>query len=821
MMQFINLLRPDTKIALAQGVCQFRGIDGSLFVKNDNSLYKISAESNIEEQSKLFRLLQKPIKCKEILTSLSEFKYNDVINSLAALYELNLITFQSSTNKIPSKGPFINRYLPREYFGKKTQKVSSKVQLILIGNGVLADQLNSKFRKMNIKVKRVKAITGLFKYSREEHIQTQHIRQRDGSKAQLAPFSSTFEELIDDTDLAIVAQDFPNILLFEKVNELFFKKRKAWMRVSFDGKLGYLGPLVLPGKSACFNCCELRLVTNSPNYEYELWRNKENIPVTNLNVPEIFADILSTICISEVFRYLGEHDQPTVVDSLTLFDGSMMNLTKHRVISHPNCLLCNPPSQKKSSADIILNLNNRRTRNPLLAFNKPHSKKSLIDNDLVKNLRELIDERTGIILEYERLFENMEVGINYHHFSTATCSRPLRINLKGNLNRPVSAENNLISPSPSGSGISAKEAEIHTLMESIERYSNMVVDESYIIWASYSEIQKKAINPSDLGLYVEEQYIRNDLSCSKFSVDSRIPWIIGHNLSSGNDVFVPADFVYYPAIRNRPLVLETSNGASSHTDIVQAVLNGLLEVIERDSFLTMWLNKISMPILNIRKIPIDVREPMNIIRRLGMDVKLVDLTNDTQIPTIMAACYNKKRNSYPSLIVGSGSHLEPKRALLKAVLEMELGLFEALQNPNKEKINDPSKIHSIYENSRYYLYPNTRNSWEFMLCSKKMSKMDFLSPRILMDNYANLMQIVKRLKSMNHSVVWVDITPIDMKKIGLRTVKVFVTGFQPMYVGNKIRLNLERLQSSARKQGYNIKQTDYLSQLNSAPHPLP
>jgi ribosomal protein S12 methylthiotransferase accessory factor len=820
MMQFIDLLLPNTKIALASGVCQFRGIDGSLFIKNDNFLYKISAESNVEEQSKLFRLLQKPIKCKEIFTSLSEFKYKDVLNSLAALYELNLITLQSSINKIPSKGPFINGYLPLEYFGKKTKKISSKVQLILIGNGVLADQLNFKFRKMNIKVKRVKALRGLFKYSIEEHIQTQHVRQRNRPKPRLAPFSSTFEEVIDDADLAIVAQDFPNILLFEKVNELFFKKRKAWMRVSFDGKLGYLGPLVVPGKSACFNCCELRLVTNSPNYEYELWRNKENIPVTNLNVPEIFADILSTICISEVLRYLGREDKPTVVDRLILFDGGMMNLTKHRVISHPNCLLCNPPLQKKSSADVILNLNNRPTKNPLLPFNKQYSKKSLTDNDLVKTLRELIDERTGIILEYERLFENLIVGSS-HHFSTATCSRPLRINLKGNLNRPVNAENNLISPSPSGSGISAKEAEIRTLMESIERYSNMVVDESDIIWASYSEIQKKAINPSDLGLYVEEQYIRNYLSCSKFSVDSRIPWIIGHSLSSGNDVFVPADFVFYPAIRNRPLVLETSNGASSHTDVVQAVLNGLLEIIERDSFLTMWLNKISMPILNIRKIPIDVREPMNIIRRLGMDVKLVDLTNDTQIPTIMAACYNMKRNSYPSLIVGSGSHLEPKRALIKAVLEMELGLFEALQNPNKEKINDPSKIHSIHENSRYYLHPNTHNSWEFMLSSKKISKMDFISPGVPADNYANLMQIGKRLKSMNHSVVWVDITPIDMRKIGFRTVKVFVTGFQPMYVGNKIRLNVERLQSSARKQGYKIKQANYLSQLNYAPHPLP
>ena len=62
-------------------------------------------------------------------------------------------------------------------------------------------------------------------------------------------------------------------------------------------------------------------------------------------------------------------------------------------------------------------------------------------------------------------------------------------------------------------------------MESVERYSNMVVDESRLIWSTYNDIETRAINPVDLGLYSDEQYDRSDLGCSKFSVDSEIPWI--------------------------------------------------------------------------------------------------------------------------------------------------------------------------------------------------------------------------------------------------------------------------------------------------------
>jgi ribosomal protein S12 methylthiotransferase accessory factor len=584
-----------------------------------------------------------------------------------------------------------------------------------------------------------------------------------------------------------------------------------------------MGPLVIPRRTSCFNCCELRLVTNSPEYEYELWNNKENISVIKPELPEIFADMLSALCLKEVYRYLIDSNSVETIDNLLVFDTQQVNLTKHRIISHPNCILCNPHSKnekstvRNSSGEEASKTRDTGTKSPI-EINRSDS--TLSEDELLKRLRGIVDKKTGIIQEYEKLYEMHPLGIHYHHYSTATCSKPLRIGSDGQLTRPVRIEDSLISPSPSGSGLSVTEAEVHTLMESVERYSNMVVDESRLIWSSYNELKPNAINPADLGLYSDEVYNRKDINCSRFFVDSQIPWIEGIDVYSRNAVMVPADFVFYPPIRNKPLVFDTSNGSSAHIDNVRAILNGLYEVIERDSFLTMWLNKISMPVLDINVLPFGFDESIRLINDYGMEVKLVDLTNDTAIPTFMAVCHNKNLNKSPALLVGTGCHIDPQKALHKALFEMEFMLSEMLARPSKKKINTPSQISTMFDHPLYYLNPNKRKYWDFMIRGTKKITLRALTKTSFKDSYTELMHIVRHLHGMRHNVIAVNLTPSDISKLGVRAVRVFVTGFQPLYVGNKSRLNIRRLRESARHLKYDT-QANSSWKINLAPHPLP
>ncbi len=807
------------KIGLKPSVSQFTSNNNdSLFVKHKNKLFKISATADLQKQSRIFQILKRPKKLGEILYLLSEFKKKDVIDTLHTLHKLDLLTIESNTNNLRSESrPVDNDYLPQHHIERKSKRLRAKPRLLLIGDGILADKLVLSLKNMDIKFNRISSNLIMNKSHKKRYPNQTNGNNRSSIKS---TYSSSLRSFIEKSYLIVVAEDHPNLVLFEKINETCFKKNKPWLRASFDDSIGYLGPLVIPKKTSCFNCCELRLVTNSPHYEYELWINRQNIPKKKLLVPAYYADILSTMCIDEILRFLSIRKKPETIDKLVILDTQQINATRHNVIPHPNCVYCNPPPRKMRSSS-SREMNATRSRRIPVPFSKLSNKSSsLPDKELVGKLREIIDDKTGIVLEYSKLYEPHPLGIYFHHFSTAPCSKPLRIGLNGKFTKTVRVEDSLISPSPSGSGFSPTEAEIHTLMESVERYSNMVVDESRFIWSKYDQIKTRAINPEVLGLYSDEQYSRNDLGCSKFSIYSPIPWIEGYDIHDDKPVMIPADFVFYPAIREKPLVFDTSNGASAHTDIVQAILNGLFEVVERDSFLTMWLNGFSMPILNLKKLPFGFSKSIELINEFGMNVKLVDLTNDTRIPTVAAICYNNNPSKHPSVLVGAGSHIQPETAVQKALFEMEFMLSEMLEHPNKKKINRPNQISSMYEHPLYYLNPKMRKYWDFMISSKETT--DF--PRVSKSpkqGYATLMQIVRLLHSMNHRVIYVDITSPELKKMGLVAVKVLVTGFQPLYVGTKLRLNIQRLHEAAEYVSRNIKATRMHPGLNPAPHPLP
>ena len=817
-MVFSDTYSKNTKLVLSPGVSHFRSHDGTLLVKHGNRIYKISAGSELEELIRLLRLLNRPKKIKEIVNILSGFKRTHVIGVLETLYNMKLIVLEEEGSE-KFKISFIDpKYFAWDEFEARNAIATSDLELTIIGDGLLASRLATHIRDMKIKFNQIKSSQIVPNLSNPLSSQLTAGNEKPSSR-DLTSFGSQLNPLIERSTFVIVAEDYPNIILFELVNRLCFKKKKAWIRVSLDEKIGYLGPLVIPRRTSCFNCCELRLVTNSPHYEYELWNNKENIPTKKSDIHVIFADLLSSLCIKEVYRYLTNSDQMDTIDNLLIFDTQHLNITRHHIIVHPNCILCNPQSRIKNTIwNSARKGTQRRGTNTVSKINKFDS--TLSEEELLKRLRSMIDEKTGIIQEYEKLYEPHPLGIYFHHFSTATCSKPLRIGSSGQLTRPVRVERNLISPLPSGSGISATESEVRTLMESVERYSNMVVEESRLIWSSYNHLKPNAVDPADLGLYSNEVYDRGNINCSRFLVSSNIPWIDGFDLYSNKTVMVPADFVFYPPVREKPLVFDTSNGASAHIDNVRAILNGLYEVIERDSFLTMWLNKISMPVLDYKTLPFGFDESLKLINDYGMEVQLVDLTSDTSVPTIMAACYNKNPKKSPALLVGTGCHIDPVKALKKALFEMEFMLTEILEHPRKEVISRPHQISTMFEHPLYYLNPDKRKYWEFMIEGAKKSTVQKLAKRSFKSNYSELMYIVRNLHRMNHRVIAVNITPSDISKMGIRAVKVFVTGFQPMYIGNRFRLNLERLHTSARRLSYNTK-ANSVSEINLAPHPLP
>jgi ribosomal protein S12 methylthiotransferase accessory factor len=832
-MKFPSSLNEDVKIRLAPDVSTFIVDSGSLFIKHDNQLFRLPSSSDEDKRSRILDVLKEPKKLVEITDILAEFRKKDLIAFLRNLYKLNLIELEESTPKSNIRSGVSDNgsstAYNHGYLNSMTAKRLVDSKILLIGDGILINKVAACFRSVGIQCKKMSSsIIGDQSFDQQMNSNGEKRTQKRKQLRECGLFTLRYPSLFSEYDLMVAAQDYPNITFFETVNKICFNKKKPWLRVSFDDNIGFLGPLVIPGQTSCYNCCQLRLVTNSPYYEYFLWKYKEYIPKPRLSPSKLFTDVLSAFCVNEVITYLTkdeQHSKQGITDHLLLLDTQRMHLSKHKILPHPCCMHCNTTAVQKWTPLKLRTLDKVQTgltEAPMGPTGHTTEEPDLMPGKLLEKLKELEDEKTGVVINSEKLFDSNRLGIKFHHFYKINCYKPLRVGLNG---KPTSytllSNDNFIEPSPSGSGDSPTEAEISALMEAVERYSSMVVEEKRLIWSTYSRVEKIAINPLDLVLYPNAQYDRAGFKCSRYSPDSEYPWIEGLDLFSGKRVLVPADFVFYPPFRERPLVLETSNGAAAHTDIVQATLNGLYEVIERDSFLVMWLNKLSMPALDIKRLPFGFNESLKLMDECGIDVKLVHILNDTNIPTVMAVCYNKAPDKYPAMVVGTASHIEPEMAIKKALFEMEFQLIIYLENPVKGKILRPNQISASYEHPMLYLNPENRAYWDFMISSDRSTVLPRLARNKVEDTYGLLMRIVRLLSKMNHKVIRVDITPPDMRELGLNVVKVLVTGFQPLYFKSNTRLSLDRLNTVPSHLGFNTKAGAYRRPLNVAPHPLP
>ena len=80
-------------------------------------------------------------------------------------------------------------------------------------------------------------------------------------------------------------------------------------------------------------------------------------------------------------------------------------------------------------------------------------------------------------------------------------------------------------------------------------------------------------------------------------------WVAGESLSTGDTVYLPAQLVYscLPT-PEKPWVQESSNGTALGGTALEAQLFGMLEVIERDSFIAAWYGRIPLSQIDVASV---------------------------------------------------------------------------------------------------------------------------------------------------------------------------------------------------------------------------
>jgi bacteriocin biosynthesis cyclodehydratase domain-containing protein len=141
----------------------------------------------------------------------------------------------------------------------------------------------------------------------------------------------------------VATSDFGGLHLMRRWNEFSVEHGCHFLPVVLQDMIGYVGPLVVPGETPCFEC--LRARQNSHMEDPDSQRAAEHAAFEGQVVAGFhpsMASILGDIAAIELSKFYGGWLQQRVVGSLIEVNLLDSRMTPHKVLKVPRCRVCSP-----------------------------------------------------------------------------------------------------------------------------------------------------------------------------------------------------------------------------------------------------------------------------------------------------------------------------------------------------------------------------------------------------------------------------------------------------------------------------------------------
>jgi ribosomal protein S12 methylthiotransferase accessory factor len=607
-------------------------------------------------------------------------------------------------------------------------------------------------------------------------------------------------------DLALVLHDAWNPSIHQKAEEVFQRTYTPWLRGFVSFGEGVIGPLVRPGTPGCSQCTDLRRIMTGHDRK-EMWEIQKRMELTGEMQQDAWATRtgllhLAHLVGAEVQRII-QGDQAQSEGKVCFLNLKTLKSTRHRFLPVPLCQVCSSlPDDTPEMALISLQQSPKVTSNS-------YRSRSLDDlNEVLA--KDYLDQRTGLL--------NDKMANLVHTFADVSVNLPL---FDGD-ERTAGRTNSFAV------------SELTAILEGLERYCGLEPrGKRTVVHDSYNHLKNQALNPIEVGVHAKEQYERPGFPFTEFDPDTPIDWVWGYSFLQEHPILVPELLAYYSlGCGSRGFVYETSNGCALGGSLEEAILYGILEVVERDSFLMTWYAQLSLPRLDPASI--EDQELLLMIERMRAvaeyDLYLYNSTMENGIPSILAIAKNRKDKGM-NLICAAGSHLDPVRAVKTAVHElagMMLSLDEKLEANQEEYVrmlHDSTLVQQMDDHGMLYGLPQAEERLQFLLDDRlplRSFKEEFKWKSTHLDLTDDLQDIVQVFRRLNLDVIVVEQTTPETARNGLYCVKVLIPGMLPMTFGHHLTrvTGLDRVFRVPMELGYSQEPLT-AEQLNPHPHPFP
>ncbi|TWE13402.1 TOMM precursor leader peptide-binding protein [Rudaeicoccus suwonensis] len=476
-----------------------------------------------------------------------------------------------------------------------------------------------------------------------------------------------------DRDLLVVVSDVLTPEL-EQVNRACLAAGVTWILLKPTTTQVWVGPLVVPGSSACWRCLAHRVAGHRTLDRYVAMVTDRNDPV---GVQE--AGTASTVgsALHLALTMLDKNESDLVV-SLNL---ATFETERHILSRRPECPSCGHGVRIES--DTLVSRPKRRNKQGEI------ERRIRDSEELLADLEPHISPITGVVTVLSSVDTQSELFYGYaagHDFAISrtrfdVLARTLRGSLSG------------------GKGRTESSARLSAICEAVERGVTVHRGDEQEFVAALSQLEPgRALDVDTLFGFSEMQYRgREDFNAgtqsryefvpTRFDPQRPISWTTVHGLGStaGEQRLIPSAYCYYghPDMYRWWFCVADSNGTAAGGCLEEAVVRGFCELVERDSVALWWYNRIQRPAVDL-----DVLEDPYLdatreaYARLGRDIWAIDLTTDSRIPCY--AVLSAKSDADPQdIIVGFGSDLDPMAAFGSAVDELNQFLPTVLPDPSR------------------------------------------------------------------------------------------------------------------------------------------
>ena len=372
-------------------------------------------------------------------------------------------------------------------------------------------------------------------------------------------------------------------------------------------------------------------------------------------------------------------------------------------------------------------------------------------------------------------------------------------------------------------------------LEGLERHAGSLRRENVApVVGSYHEFEADALDPRDCGVYAATTYAASEL-LEPFDPDRAMPWVWGYSLRDDRPVLVPQRICYYSSgTSDDSFVFECSNGCASGGSIEEAILFGLLELIERDAFMLGWYGAAELTEIDLATEATSVaRMMLDRSRFLGYHVRLFDNRIDLPIPAVTAVA--ERLDGGPGLLAfAAGASLDPDAAIEGALSEIctyipnQPAGYRRRRAELEAMADDFGLVKSLRDHADLWGVPRMRqHALRYVEPVRSMPKeklyADWAERR---PTCANLLDDVlycrDRLAELGHDVIVVDQTSPEQRRFGLRSVSTIVPGLVPIDFGWTFQRapHMARMFTAQRRGG--LRTTDLTpADLHRVPHPFP